>query len=149
MQKHIFIAAKDIRKAKTLALIEPFYPCGQQRQGRKFRHSRLGIFFAQGKQARRGRCNFFDRDGLNAPLGHLDAHHDRGTICNRALSEIAQNIGMQEDICTPFIRNDETKSLGGIEPFYVAMHDMRGLFFVFHVASHFPRTSPNCSLAAF
>ena len=71
-------------------------------------------------------------DGLNTALRALDAHHDAGAIRDRALAEVPQNIGVQQDIGVGIVGNDETKTLGRIKPLNATMHDLHDLIFFRH-----------------
>ncbi|MPL92620.1 hypothetical protein SDC9_38733 [bioreactor metagenome] len=123
MDEHVLGLAPDIGEAKALALVKPLHPRRFKRQ----RGQRLGIGLAEILDRGRaslglGRHDLDHLDRLRAARRRLHHHRDAGIVGDRALPEIAQHIGMQQDVGTALLIDDEAEPLARVEPFYAPRH---------------------------
>ena len=99
MHEDVFRATEDIGKAEALALVEPLHPRRLQGQGKNIGADHLGRVFAKRQDHAFRRVYAQDFNSLNAALRALDADFDARAICDRPLTEVPQNIRVQENIC--------------------------------------------------
>ena len=149
MHKHIFLKPEYIGKTKSFGFVEPFDPGRfQWTVGQCFRVD-IGQIGQTGPRGLFGRLDRQHADRLHAAVGLLHRHLDPRAIGNRTLAEIAQDIGMQQNIRPAVIGNHKPKSLGRIEPFDESAHGPPVVWMVgIHLCSSMVkaphRTRPSC-----
>ena len=123
MQKHIFRAAKDICKPKTLGLVEPFHTGGLELGGGKLIGIKSCEFDHGGGRLTGGRDGEH-LDRLRAAIGLLHPHRHPRPISDRALAEIAQDIDVQQYVSPARVGHDKAEAFERIEPFD---HALKGI----------------------
>src|SRR6056297_540793 len=132
MHENVLVPTEGIGKTESLALVEPFHARRLQRG----RPDDFWIDFIQIGQSGAvdviRRFDLQNLDRLHAAVRALHFEHDTGTIRDRALAKVPQNVGMQEYVRAAFISDHEAEPLHRIKPFHAAMHAPRFAFCIRH-----------------
>jgi hypothetical protein len=93
---------------------------------------------AQRKGRQCGRFDPYDLDRLHTTLRFLNRNADRSSIRDRALSEVPQDIGVQQNVRPTGICHDEPETFARIKPLHFAMHNGHGGIFFHHLEAVSP-----------